>query len=203
MQYRLLPKDENIKLSIIGFGAAQLKDNKESDALLEEGLEAGINFMDSLPSEGGGYEALRRVIGPVRKDVHIQLHLGCTYANGKYGWTRNIDEIKKDWERQLNVFNTNYADFGFIHCIDEVSDFEEMFENGLWDFAQELKKNDGITHLGCSTHNVEIAKRFLEIDDIDFMMFSINPMYDYTNESSYGKGSTLSTAGLSRAYCTH
>lgn len=198
MQYRELPHDQSVKLSVIGFGAAQLKDNDDSHELLERGLEAGINFMDTVPSEASGYQAFHDVIAPVRKSVYIQMHLGCTYESGKYAWTRGLDTIKRAWNFQLDIFDTEYADFGFIHCIDEQSDFDDMLENGLWDYALELKKDGAIRHLGCSTHNVGIAKRFIDTGMMDLMMFSLNPMYDYTDESDYGKGGVDERADLYR-----
>ena len=188
MIYNALPKNPQVKLSAIGFGAAQFTDSTQTREVLEAGLEAGINFMDTLPSEAGGYAAMTDVIAPVRKDVALQLHLGCDYSSGKYGWTRDMDVIKRGWEFQLDAFKTDYADFGFIHCMDEVEDFEAMFENSLWDYALELKKQGVIKHLGCSTHSVEIGKRMVETGLMELMMFSINPMYDYTDESIYGKG---------------
>ena len=198
MRYRQLPKSPSIKLSEIGFGAGPLKDCPESDELLKRGLEAGINFMDLLPAEVDGYEPFRRVIAPVREHVYIQMHLGCTFKTGTYGWTRDLEEIKCDWQRQLDAFDTTYADFGFIHCMDDVQDFEEMHTSGLWDFALELKDSGAIRHLGCSTHSVEVAKRFLETGLIELMMFSINPMYDYTDESEWGKGGVDERAELYR-----
>ena len=198
MKYRPLPHDPNICLSEIGFGAARLDDNYESDELLHAGIEAGVNFLDTLPSVAGGYKALGRVIAPVREQMFLQLHLGCTYASGEYGWTRNLDEIKRDWERQLNVFKTDYADFGFIHCIDTQDDFVSMQKNGLWEYALELKEQGAIRHLGCSTHSVEVAREFAHTGLVDLMMFSLNPMYDYTDESAYGKGTVDERAELYR-----
>ena len=198
MQYRPLPSDPSVKLSVIGFGAAQLKDNEDSRALLRAGLDAGLNFLDTLPSEADGYAALHDVIAPMRDKVYIQLHLGCTYKSGKYGWTRDLAEIKRDWQRQLDVFGTDYADFGFIHCMDDEKDFAEMKKNGLWDFALELKERGVIRHLGCSTHSVAIANKFLDTGLMELMMFSINPMYDYTDESDYGKGGVDERAQLYR-----
>ena len=198
MIYNALPHDPSVQLSAVGFGAAGLKDNAASRELLRKGLDAGINFLDTLPSEADGYAALHDVIAPARKNVYIQLHLGCTYESGAYGWTRNMNTIKRDWERQLGVFDTDYADFGFIHCIDELDDFKSMQKNGLWDYALQLKSEGVIKHLGCSTHSVEVATKFVETGLMDLMMFSINPMYDYTDESQYGQGATDERAELYR-----
>ena len=64
----------------------------------------------------------------------------------------------------------------------------------------ELKKEGKIRHLGISTHNVEIARRFLATDEMDLGMFSLNPMYDYTDESEYGHGEVSDRMSIYREF---
>ena len=45
-----------------------------------------------------------------------------------------------------------------------------------------------IRHLAFSTHSPHIARRLIATGAFDLAMFSLNPMYDYTDESAYGKG---------------
>ena len=196
MMYRELPHDPSVKLSVIGMGAACWEDSRQTEEAMRAALDAGVNFFDTVPSVAGGYEAARRVLAPVREQVYLQMHLGCDYRSGKYGWTRSLPAIKADFQRQLDVYGTDYTDFGFIHCIDEDSDFDQMMRGGLWDYAMGLKRAGVIRHLGCGTHNSAIARRFVETGEMDLMMFSINPMYDWTSESEYGRGSASERAEL-------
>lgn len=71
---------------------------------------------------------------------------------------------------------------------------------GTWDWALKAKQDGTIRHLGFSTHSVEIARRFLDTDVMDIRMFSMNPMYDYTDESAYGKGEAAERAELYRQF---
>lgn len=59
---------------------------------------------------------------------------------------------------------------------------------GIWDYALRAKREGTIRHLAFSTHAVHIARRLLATGEFDLGMFSLNPMYDYTDESEYGRG---------------
>lgn len=96
--------------------------------------------------------------------------------------------------------NADYTDFGFIHCIDEDSDFEQVVHGGALDYALRQKEAGVIRHPAFSTHSTSIARRFIDLRYFDWAMFSINPMYDYTNESEYGKGEAAERMGLYRAF---
>ena len=48
-------------------------------------------------------------------------------------------------------------------------------------------ENGVIRHLGLSSHDPEIIRRFLDTGLIDMVMFSINPAYDYST-GDYGIG---------------
>ena len=53
--------------------------------------------------------------------LYLQVHFGADYTTGEYGWTTELDEIKKSVNWQLKNLQTDYIDFGFIHCLDEES----------------------------------------------------------------------------------
>ena len=51
-----------------------------------------------------------------------------------------------------------------------------------------------------STHSTRIARRFLATGAFDLGMFSLNPMYDYTDASEYGKGEVGDRFSLYREF---
>ena len=53
-----------------------------------------------------------------RKDVMLQVHFGADYTSGEYGWTTNLEKMKRSVDWQLKNLQTDYIDFGFIHCLD-------------------------------------------------------------------------------------
>ena len=89
----------------------------------------------------------------------------------------------------------DYTDFGYVHCIDEDADFENIMRGGLFDYMRDLKRQGVIHHIGFSTHTPAMAHRFLDTGEIDLFMFSINPAYDYS-KGAYGKGAAEERAAL-------
>lgn len=44
-----------------------------------------------------------------------QIHFGANYETGTYGWTTNLEKIKKSVDWQLKELKTDYINYGFIH----------------------------------------------------------------------------------------
>ena len=61
------------------------------------------------------------------------MHFGADYHTGKYGWTQDLEEIKRSISWQLEALQTDYIDFGFIHCVDELADLEKAVSGGALD----------------------------------------------------------------------
>ena len=90
-----------------------------------------------------------------------------------------------DW--QLSALKTDYIDFGFIHCIDEISDLQKMQKSGVIETILRLKQEGIVRHVGLSSHTPELAGNVLDMGILDMMMFSINSAYDY-QKGDYGIG---------------
>ena len=62
-----------------------------------------------------------------------------------------------------------------------------------------------VRHLGLSTHTPEMANRVLDMELIDVMMFSINPMYDYGQGDVLARDHylTLSKTAKDCVHCGH
>lgn len=189
MEYRILPHGGE-KISVIGMGMAYINesDEKEIENTVRTAIDLGVNYFDFIPSNTKPFEPYARALKGLREKVMLQVHLGASYKTGEYGWTRNMEEIKHEFQRRLDVLGTDYADFGFFHCVDDERDFEALDAMGLYEYGLKLKEQGIIRHLAFSSHNVAIARKFVEMGICDLGMFSINPMYDYTNDSEYGQG---------------
>lgn len=201
MQYRALPHGGE-KISIIGLGMGSIHraSVEETERTVRTAIDAGINYLDFIPSEAVSFEGYACALRGQREKVMLQVHLGASYFTGTYGFTTDPKVARREFEARLRSLDTDYADFGFIHCIDEDADFDKVMNGPTWDYAQRLKREGVIRHLGFSTHSVDIARRFLATGEMDMGMFSINPMYDYTSESSYGKSEADDRAALYREF---
>lgn len=198
MEYRKLPHGPE-RISVIGLGMGSIHegDEAEIEKTVRLALDAGINYFDMAASEGKPYACYARALDGRRQAAYLQMHFGAVYDGGKYGWTRDLSKIKQTFENQLKTLHTEYADFGFIHCIDEEEDYHKIMSSGIWDYMKSLKEDGAVRHLGLSSHDPGIVRRFLDTGRVDMIMFSINPAYDYST-GAYGIGTAADRSSLYR-----
>ncbi len=201
MEYRQLPHGtETEKFSVLGLGMGGIQHTppEEIEAIIRKAIDHGINFFD-LCAGGAVYEPFGRAIRGQREKVFLQVHFGAVYdEKGEYGWCRDFETIKKTFWWELETLATDYADFGFLHCVDEDADFDRLVEIGLVDYLKELKAKGVVHHLGFSSHTPSVANQILDTGLMDMMMFSINPAYDFEKGDEYGIGSVRERMELFR-----
>ncbi len=201
MEYRKLPHgNDNEKFSVLGlgFGGIGKTPPEEIEAIVRKAVDNGINFFD-LCTAGASYAPIGRAIKEKRDKVFLQVHFGAVYdENGEYGWCRDFDTIKKTFLWELKELETDYADFGFLHCVDEEEDFAKLCEIGVLDYLKELKAQGIVRHIGFSSHTPSVSNKILDTGLIDMMMFSINPAYDFEKGDEYGIGSVKERFDLFR-----
>lgn len=200
IEHRKLPKgEERISSLGLGLGGIQKSSPEEIEMTVREAISNGINFFDLC---GGGsviYEPFGEAVSKVRDKVFFQLHFGAVYnESGDYGWSRDLDRIKQTFEWEMKCLKTDYVDFGFLHCVDEDKDIDDIMNNGIFDFVKSLKSNGVVRHLGFSSHTPCVANKLLDMGIFDMMMFSINPAYDLEKGDEYGIGTTNERAELFR-----
>ncbi|MCM1259744.1 MAG: aldo/keto reductase [Prevotella sp.] len=200
MEYRKLPRgDENIGVLGLGMGGIQNSSPKEIQSVIECAIQNGINFFDLCAGSKAVYEPFGKAICNKRDKVYLQLHFGAVYnENGEYGWSRDLSLIQRTFEWEMEKLGTNYIDFGFLHCIDEESDFQDIKDKGILDYVKQLKEKGIVRHIGFSSHTPSVANMVLDTGIIDIMMFSINPAYDLECGDEYGIGTTNERACLFR-----
>lgn len=200
MEYRKLPRGiENIGTLGLGMGGIQNSSPEEIQAVIEKAIENGINFFDLCAGGKSVYEPFGKAIKGKRDKIYFQLHFGAVYKeNSEYGWSRDLETIKDTFTWEMKALGTDYVDFGFLHCVDEESDFEEIERNGIFDFVKSLKEKGIVRHIGFSSHTPSVANKLLDTGIMDIMMFSVNPAYDLECGDEYGIGTTKERAELFR-----
>lgn len=198
MEYRKLPRgDERIGTLGLGMGGIQESSFDEIRSVIETAIEHGINFFDLCAGGKSVFEPFGKAIEGKRDKIYFQLHFGAVYkGDGEYGWSRNLNTIKKTFEWEMKTLGTDYVDFGFLHCIDEESDFQDIIDNGIFDYVKDLKEKGIVRHIGFSSHTPSVANKLLDTKIMDMMMFSINPAYDLECGDEYGIGTTKERAEL-------
>ncbi len=121
-------------------GGIQSAPPAEIEAVVREAICHGINFFDLCAGGAAVYEPFGKAIAQAREQVYFQLHFGAVYGkDGAYGWSRNLKRIKETFLWELGMLGTDYADFGFLHCVDTEDDLAEIRKNGILDYVRELK----------------------------------------------------------------
>ena len=188
MRYRVHAKTGD-RISEIGTGTSAIGAAEPKEALqaLEHALEGGINYFDLAAGHRAAFALFGEAFSGVRDRVFYQIHFGADYSGEEYGWTLELDAVKRSLEAQLAMLRTDYIDYGFIHCQDELSDWETYKKNGIYDYILKLKEEGVVRHIGLSSHTPKVINRILDEADVDMLMFSVNPAYDYAH-GEYARG---------------
>ncbi|MDO5860378.1 aldo/keto reductase [Methanobrevibacter sp.] len=179
MDYRKLG-NTGVEVSEIAFGAEFLVERPYEDAeeLIRACEENGINFVDCWMSEPDVRSHLGRAIKDNRKNWVIQGHIGSTWQNGQYVRTRDMDKVIPAFEDFMERFQIDTLDFGMIHYVDQLEDYNEIMNGPFIEYVRKLKSEGTISHIGLSTHNPDIGLLAAENPEIELLMFSINPAFD-------------------------
>lgn len=198
MEYRVNRRTDD-RISVIGLGTSYISEAPEAQAIeaLQYAHEQGINYADLATAGAKTFSYYEKALGSVRKEMLYQVHFGANYESGEYGWTTDLETVKRQIDWQLATLKTDYIDYGFIHCLDERSDWKAYQKNGVLQFLLDQKSAGVVRHIGLSTHTPELAQQVLDTGLIDQLMFSINPGYDY-HHGDYANGSAEERAALYR-----
>jgi predicted aldo/keto reductase-like oxidoreductase len=198
MKYRINQKTGD-RISEIGIGSSYMFQAGKEEAVkaLRRAVRGGINYFDLAAGDGSTFPIYGEAFRDLRKDIFFQIHFGADYTRGTYGWTLDLETIKRSVDSQLRALHTDYIDYGFIHCQDEVSDWETYRENGVYDYILQMKKEGVVRRLGLSSHTPSLIRRVMDDTGIDMLMFSVNPAYDY-GQGEYANGSVDERAAVYR-----
>lgn len=188
MKYRV-NKRTGDRISEIGMGTAYIVETEHKEAVrtVRHAFESGINYFDLAAGDGKAFPIFGEALSDVRDQVMYQIHFGADYSSGTYGWTLDLDTVKRSVDRQLRDLKTDSINYGFIHCQDESSDWASYRENGILDFLLSMKAQGVVKHIGASSHTPSVIQEILDEELIDMLMFSVNPAYDYQQgEYAYG-----------------
>ena len=164
MEYRKLPHgEERISVLGLGMGGIQKSSDEEIEQVIAKAVANGINFFDLCGGAKNVYAPFGRAIKGIRDKIYVQMHFGAVYnKNGEYGCSRDIGKIRSTFERELEKLGTDYVGFGFLHCVDEESDFDEIIKNGKPDCICGLKARGIVHHIGFSSHAPSVANKVID-----------------------------------------
>lgn len=198
MEYRLNRKTGD-RISVIGIGSSCIAEASEKEvvAALLLAYENGVNYADLAAAGAKTFSYYGTAYFDLRKEMLYQVHFGANYETGEYGWTTNLEKIKRQIDWMLRSLKTDYVDYGFIHCLDAEKDWKNYRENGVLEYLLDMKRQGVVRHIGLSTHTPELASLVLDAGIAEQLMFSINPGYDY-HHGDFANGSADERMNLYR-----
>ena len=179
MNYRMLG-NTGLKVSEIGMGCEGFAEDgcRMTKALFDVAEAEGINYFDLYTSNPDVRRSVGEAMKGRREKFLVQSHICSVWQDGQYKRTRKLGEVKAGFAEMMELLQTDYLDVGMIHYCDALSDWEEITNGGVLDYARELKDEGRIRHIGLSSHNPQVALKAVESGTVEVLMFSVNPCYD-------------------------
>jgi predicted aldo/keto reductase-like oxidoreductase len=142
MEKRILGKT-GWKVSVIGFGAIKLPriGMKECDRLLNRGLDAGINFVDTADCYGDSEEKIGQVLKKRRKEFYLSTKVD----------ERDGPGVRAKLERCLRRLRTDWIDLLLSHDVGG-SEYEKIFNAGGLKELKKARQEGKISQIGISIH---------------------------------------------------
>lgn len=102
MEYRINKKTGD-RISVIGLGTSYIASASEKDAIdaLRFAHEGGINYADLATAGAKTFAYYGKAFADCRKEMLYQVHFGANYETGEYGWTTELDKVKRQIEWML------------------------------------------------------------------------------------------------------
>jgi predicted aldo/keto reductase-like oxidoreductase len=168
--------------SALGFGAMRLPflgsdfrniDEPQAIKMIRHAIDNGVNYVDTAyPYHGGSSEV---VVGKALKDgyrekVRLATKLPCWLIKGP-------EDFDKYFNEQLERLDTPHVDFYLIHGL-RYGWWPEMKEHGVFDWAEKMKEEGKIRHLGFSFHEeYPLFEQIMEDHErFDFCQIQLNYM---------------------------
>jgi predicted aldo/keto reductase-like oxidoreductase len=136
------------KTGILGFGAQYIAGTEQAnvDRIVAEGIEAGLNYVDTAPNYGNSEDLLGNALRGKRDKVFLATKIEEPTREGALTEVRN----------SLRRLQTDHLDCVLFHNIartDRWPDFDKLLsKGGALEGLVEARKQGMIRHIGLSTH---------------------------------------------------
>ena len=159
------------KTGILGFGAQYIAGTGQAnvDRIVAEGIEAGLNYVDTAPNYGNSEDLLGNALRGKRDNVFLATKIEEPTREGA------LTEVRISLRR----LQTDHLDCVLFHNIardDRWPDLDKVLaRGGALEGLVEARKQGMIRHIGCSTHTspARVIRAF-DTGEIDLMQAILN-----------------------------
>jgi predicted aldo/keto reductase-like oxidoreductase len=154
-------------VSRLGFGGIPIQRDTGEEAVevVKKCLELGITYLDTANGYTTSEERIGKAVAGKRDRVIIATKTGA----------RNRQAMKEHLALSLKRLNTDYIDVYQFHGVSTEEHLKAVLEpGGLLELAEEYKKAGTIRHIGITSHQIDIAKKAVETDQFETMMYPFN-----------------------------
>lgn len=144
-----------VHVTTLGFGAMELRgaprgpeiSDQEAERLLNEVLDAGINFIDTSIDYGRSEERIGRFISHRRSEYFLASKCGCVVGGAQGEHVHTAQNIRHGVENSLRLLKTDYLDLVQFH---RSLTRRELEQDGALEEALKLKREGKVRFLGVS-----------------------------------------------------
>ena len=164
MKYRRMGRT-GLKVSELSLGTMTFgtyTDFDEAERMLDLSFDAGINFIDTADTYGGGQseEMLGKLLGARREEVILATKFFNPMGTGINDSGMSRVRIFKAIEASLKRLRTDYIDLYYIHHVDTQTPLEEMLEA-----LNDLVRSGKVRYIACSNYEAWRLMESLWVSD--------------------------------------
>lgn len=176
------------KISVLGYGTLRFQRAKSKrefyTKLIREGVDAGINYIDTAAMEVYGSETM---VGEAIKDIRDEVYLA---TKNHYKGT-SLDAWYKYFERSLKNLQTDYIDFYHIHALTYDEYYKNLQPSKIIDKLFDLRSEGKIRHICFSSHDTPVnIKKLIDTGDFEGVLLQYNFM-DRENEDNLARAAEM------------
>ncbi|MFC1905528.1 aldo/keto reductase [Chloroflexota bacterium] len=156
-----------MEVSRLGFGGIPIQrlSNDDAIAVVKRCLEMGINFIDTANSYTTSEDRIGQAISEKRSSFFL-----ATKSHA-----RTCDEIEKHLKLSLKRLGVLYIDLYQFHGVNDFNSLDIVSDpHGPMAVVEEAKRAGIVKHIGISSHQIDVAKRAVESDRFETIMFPFN-----------------------------
>jgi predicted aldo/keto reductase-like oxidoreductase len=174
IQYRKLGKT-GLKVSSLGLGIEHLKNKpiQEITNVLETAIEYGVNYFDLVWSLPNVIQGVSKAI--TNKDVHLAVHLGSSFRNGKYVKVKGVKRCEETFRETLDRLGKDCVSIINLHYVKNMKEWKRVSKpKGVLDLAIRLRDEGLGKGIALSTHELEVVRKAAVHSEIASVMYQVN-----------------------------